>query len=557
MLRSYNLNFPSIGYHNMRENEYLSMAQEMQRTNDFFARRLYFGSVFGETNAKKFFQLPLVSYQILITWQLFGQNLWSPRLFNIIFGLLGIILLYHISFLLSQDRRLALISSGLLAIMPLGVFFSRNLQPESPALFLMLLATVFYFTFLSSSKRYYLVFGGLAIILAWLYEPRFLIGIIPILFCLPLKFLFRGRRQRFGVVAFFTPYLLIIVYFLWLIVKGYRGFDYQFMPFEIFKPAYWANHGTIILWLIGGENYTLIYSLLASFGMCLALFRNKTSLDRYIIGWALGIIVYGILFPRELYQNGYAQMPFLALVCIACAYATLFIAEEIRKWFLALDSYLRRTILVHFPASQHNLTLREFFLYRILMRALKAMRYIRKNALIILVVVIICISIEPVYASLFRMHGTIFLGQDVAGESLRELSEPGEHIFLFTHTQGYAIARYASRYVIWSSVLERFKEQEKQYAIRFLCLYPGEYLEFLKRETPALFEYIETNYHVKEVGFTDAPVRLVYLILERGDSKSRKIDEVLQSLSGRTETRAVYKVRGVYIFLYAIRPTQS
>ena len=40
-LRIYNLDFPSIGYHDMREKEALSIAKEMSRTGDFLQAGLF------------------------------------------------------------------------------------------------------------------------------------------------------------------------------------------------------------------------------------------------------------------------------------------------------------------------------------------------------------------------------------------------------------------------------------------------------------------------------------------------------------------------------------
>jgi len=39
ILRIYNLNFPSVGYHNMKENEYLEIAENMLQDNDFLKER--------------------------------------------------------------------------------------------------------------------------------------------------------------------------------------------------------------------------------------------------------------------------------------------------------------------------------------------------------------------------------------------------------------------------------------------------------------------------------------------------------------------------------------
>ncbi|MDO8748757.1 MAG: glycosyltransferase family 39 protein [Candidatus Omnitrophota bacterium] len=135
-LRIYNMDFPSIGCHNMKENEYLGIAQEMQKTGDFITQRVYFyNALSGIPGVKPYFQPPLVSYQVLLAWKLFKENIWGPRLCNILFGLLSIGLMYLIAKGLFHTTAPALFSAFLLAIMPLAVFFSRNIQPESPAFF--------------------------------------------------------------------------------------------------------------------------------------------------------------------------------------------------------------------------------------------------------------------------------------------------------------------------------------------------------------------------------------------------------------------------------------
>jgi 4-amino-4-deoxy-L-arabinose transferase-like glycosyltransferase len=185
-LRLYNLNFPAIGYHNMVENEYLSIAQEMQRSGDFLTKRVYFQNAFDKDPMVKSDPRPaLVSYQTLFSWRLFGENLWAPRLFNILFGVLSILITYFIVLQLFGNKAQALFCAWLLAVMPLAVFFSRNIQPESPALFFMLLGNLCYLKFSSSLNKYQLFLGGLCFSLAWVYRSSFLIGALPFLFCLP------------------------------------------------------------------------------------------------------------------------------------------------------------------------------------------------------------------------------------------------------------------------------------------------------------------------------------------------------------------------------------
>jgi hypothetical protein len=150
------------------------------------------------------------------------------------------------------------------------------------------------------------------------------------------------------------------------------------------------------------------------------------------------------------------------------------------------------------------------------------------------------------------MYAVVFLGVDVAGESLKEFTKTDERIFLYTYPQGYAIARYGRRYVGWIADLEEFKQKEKKFNIKYVCFYPIEYALLLKANNLPLFEYIQGNYHVKEAGLTNEPEKLYYVILERG--KGSDPETFLKSFSGAMQLRTVFKIFGGYIFFYVIRP---
>src|SRR3989338_10640863 len=77
--RAYHLNFPSIGYHNMKENENISIAKYIRDTNDFVNRKIYFYDAFSDKNDFGLYpQVPFTAYQIFIGYKLFGDNLWFP-----------------------------------------------------------------------------------------------------------------------------------------------------------------------------------------------------------------------------------------------------------------------------------------------------------------------------------------------------------------------------------------------------------------------------------------------------------------------------------------------
>lgn len=515
-LRAYNLDFPSIGYHNMKENESLSMAQEMERSNDFITRRIYYENAFEKDPTMVITpQPPLISYQILISWKILGKNLWGPRLFNALFGVISILLIYFLARVLFKERRYALFCAFLLAIMPLSVFFSRNLQPESPAFFFMLLGNLFYLKFITSFKKYNLVLGGLAFSAAALYKLSFLIGIVPFIFCFPFKALFKEKKELLKCAfSFCLPYLVILAAVICLMYMGQWKFESpqtlnRMKLWEIFTPGYWEKSWRVIWWYTVGDNYTYIYTALALGGIITAFFRRKGLLDRYLIGWAVAGIPYSMVFSDFINQHNYYQMPFLALVCISSVYTLSVIPETLT---------IKRIPGNIFP----------FWL----------------------MVLTMVVSAPFVRDSILRMHATVFLGLDVAGESLREFTKPDERIFLLSHPQGQGIARYARRYMGWTDDLEDFKNKEAKFNIRYICFYPAEFALGLKANNKPLFEYIQNNYHTKEVGLKEGDANLVYIILEKG--KGSDPQTFLQSFSGQRQLRTIYRLFGRYIFFYTL-----
>jgi len=500
----------------MKENETVSMALEMERTGDYAHQRVYFDNGLEDAPVMKTLaQPPMIAYQTLLSWKLLGENVWAPRLFNVVFGLLSVALMYYIGLSLFREETIALFCAFLLAIMPLAVFFSRNIQAESPAFFFMLLGTFFYLKSFSSHTRYSLVLGGLAFSVAWLYKPNFLFGILPLACCLDRAFV---RRQKKGflrsLIPLLLPYTLIVFAILWSMLKVQWRIDWPALKdirglFDIFTPSYWHKSATPILWYLRNENYTVIYSTLAALGAVLAVYMRKGLTYRYCIGWVITALLYGIFFSAELPQTSFSQMPFVGFVCISSASAVAFIGTEIKRFF-------------------------------------------KKDLRVVVMVAVAALSVFPVYDSLRRMHGIVFVGADVAGESLREFTSPGERVFLLTHPQGNAVARYAQRYMGWPTGMEDFKEKEKKFKIRYLCIFPAEFFETLREKNAQLPVYIEDNYSLKEVGLNETRDKVGYLILERG--KGQSIKDALQGFSGKVQPRAIYKLYGRYIFYYSARP---
>src|SRR3989338_3143367 len=514
-LRSFNLNFPSIGYQNLNENEYLIAAQEMKRTGDYLINKIYCYNIFQEP-ADRYRSWPaLIPYQILLDWKLFDENLWGPRLFNVLFGCLSVLAFYRLSLFLFKNEARALSAGLLLAIMPLAVFFSRNLQPESPAFFFMVLSNLLYLRFASTLKKYNLFASGLSLSLACLYDFHFFITIVPYLLCFPFRRCLKDRKDFLSAGLLFllslSPLVITVIWMGSLPGQDFLLFK-NIKPLDIFSARYWVEHGRPIWWYAKQENFTIVYILLALAGLAAAFFKRKGLLNRYLIGWSLALVIYGAVYSGYLSENNFSQMPFLIVVCIAAVYALSSASDFLKKYFK-----------------------RDFFL--------------------VCMLIIVSISVPFVSASIVRMFQTAFLGTDVAGESLKEFTQPGERVFFSGHIQGYGILRYSGRPAGWSDNPDEFRAREKEFKINYACFYPVENLFRLKAEHAALFAYLQENYHIKEVGLTEEPLRLYYVILERGQGGD--LEASLKSLSGAKQMRTIYKSFDKYVFFYALRTVKD
>ncbi len=118
------------------------------------------------------------------------------------------------------------------------------------------------------------------------------------------------------------------------------------------------------------------------------------------------------------------------------------------------------------------------------------------------------------------MHRYNFLGADIAGETLKELTKPGERVFLYSHYQAFGVARYAQRYMQWPETLEEFKKNEKKFNIKYACFFPSSFIRGLEHNNPEFFRYIQRNYRLKEIGLVkEKNIFLIdYFILEKSSN---------------------------------------
>ncbi len=479
-LRFYHIDFPAIGYHNMKENEYLDPAYNFLQNGNFLHKTAFafYGLDEGLGYHEEYGQVPMVSYIIFALWKVFGITLWMPRLVMILFMLGAAVTIYFIVKRLSNSEYLSLLSAFLLSFMPLGVYFGRNIQPESPALFFILLGTFFYLKWADSFAFKHAFWALLFIGIAGCFKSTFMIVGIPLLFIFPYSrvlSMLRENRKNFIYTVVYSllgilPFAILTVLFEVTIVdKSKKNLDFE--PFRVFGLEYWSARLPALKSYIA-DNYTWWFFYFAVFGLVLAMIKYKTKFSRFVIGYAFAFVPYTMLISSKLAGHSYYQMPFLPLVCILAAY-----------FIYSCGIFIRQ------------------------LTGIKVLQFVPLLALLL--------TISSVTAADNRVWDTIFYGQDVVGEYLKE-TDTSPKLFAFTHSQGMAVCSYARKGCGGAGNLSEFIHKEKAFGINSVYIDMSQLNELMNNKE--IFKYISENYKIELVGLIKQGDQFgpLHLLLARG-----------------------------------------
>jgi len=484
--RTYHLDFPPIGYHNMKENEYLSIALGHYERGDYLRRTLLiFGMDEGPGYFEEYPQMPLIPWVILILWKLFGIKLWLARLQIVIFSVLTIPFIYLLTKRLTNNEYLSMLSSFLYTIMPISVFFGRNIQPESPALFFSMFAIYFYLKWLDRFERKDCILFSIGLGFVGLYKYTFLIILIPMLAIFPFKELI-DKKARMKIIKQ-SLYVAILGFFPWIawlfISKALNVKETVFggtLPrvslFRIFTLSYWQEFWPAFSGYFR-DNWTWYFFFFSIFGILLLLTKYKTRLGKFTIAYAISVIPYSMILSDYIKAHSYYQMPFVPLVVISSAY-----------FIYVVGDFLRQMI---------------------------GWKYIKYASLIL-----ILIALPSVNSSINVQYDTIFYGLDTAGAFIKEKSNPNERFFIAGHAQSVGVCFSAMRrcaFIPEPENLSLFKFGEEKRNMSWIFIH-GDYGMLKLQQMKETWKYVQENYRIEQIGLfkTEKGFVPVYFVLRKG-----------------------------------------
>jgi len=491
-LRSYHINYPTIGYHNMKEDEFLSFAVNMHDSGDYFrttwfdcsvSTNDYYGNPYEKCNFNEG-ETPVSIWSMILFFSIFGWKLWVARLFIILFSIGTIIILYLIVKKLSDKEYLAVLSSLFYAMLPLAVFFGRNIQMDSPSLFLGLCALYFLLLWIDNRKFSTFVWAAAFIILTSFFKITTLVVLAPLIFLLPYKELINKKYWREYIVIAITLILSVswMVFIAGMLMpyanvsaigsgKFIGANNWIDLSFSIFSGKYWTDYG-LLLKSYASDNYSMVGLWSILLGFCLFLIKYKSKISKFMIGYAIGIIIYIILFAYKWNAHNYYQFPFLGFAAICLA----------------------------------NI----IFQFGVIIAKVTKIKYLQFVPLLLII-----LFIAPFTKSTMQQFNTQFYGQDIAGKYINEHTEKGEIFLLERSIQGQVSWEARRFYYSIPDNVSTLEKIEKEKNLRYIVLTNYGISTVQQKGT---WNYIQNNYHIAQAGFiqTGQGSQLYHLVLERG-----------------------------------------
>ncbi|HDO25097.1 MAG TPA: phospholipid carrier-dependent glycosyltransferase, partial [Nitrospirae bacterium] len=326
-LRAYHIDYPSVGYHNMKENNYLSITTNYYKKGLSIHREVFFYGSEDPPYHEEYPQLPIIPYVGYFLWNVFGVSFWIMRLQIILFSLGTVVLAFFLTKRLTQEPNLSLLTAGVMTILPINVFYGRNIQPESPALFFMMLFFLLFLRWKESPSFRKSFFAGLTLAVIGLYKVSFLVPCVAVLAIFPYRQLFEDiKTKNFMPYIGYLSFLVLPVFILLVALSNVhasllKGTAHRIRFLEFLDPAYWrTNYPFFENFWIG--NYTSFLGLIFVLGV-MVLFIKKSTFRKFFTVYLFSIVIYLMVFSSFFKGHNYYQMPYVYLVAFCIANALL------------------------------------------------------------------------------------------------------------------------------------------------------------------------------------------------------------------------------------------
>jgi len=499
------MDYPVVGYHNWKETHYLTEARNFAREGFFkyglFVPAFDYPVIQEDPSGVHSDTLPTISILVAIAFMILGYELWVARLIGILLNTATIPLTYLVVRKIFNREDIALVSAFLMAINPMLVFFSHNVQLMNVGIFCALASLYFFLLWRDSNKPIHLILASFFFALAGLTKYPFMSVGAPMFFMFPFE---RLKEIPRNLIKNLIPYVISaiilasipawIYYSSVVIASEYKTRAAtnlgMIQPDKVFTEKFWKITESYM-----DDSFTLLGIGFAVLGLIAISFSylmdRKFTLDRrLVLGSIVGILLFVLITASKLMGHSYYYYVIAPFILIFMSYFIMAIADFAKR--LKIEG--------------------------------KSIGNISWLIIIILVIMLIPVSLE----SASRQFDTQFYGLDVAGEYIKDHKNPGERMMHSSH-QAYGILWHAdmkgTRRI--PSSVEEIKFVEENLNATWLFIYNWDFGILQDKDR---WDYIMNNYRLVQIGFiqySDGSHPVYFLLRRGGTFDENKLNDML------------------------------
>ena len=349
-LRCYHLTQPPLDFHPMRQcwSLILARAYYFENSGSVPEWRRQVAQVNKQTTHIK--EPPIMEHLVAWAYRFAGaERLWIPRMFSIIFWLLGGLFLFLLARKMVSPNG-ALVCTAFYLFAPFGIFMSRSFQPEAMMVMLFIAGILTIRCYYNRPSMIRLLVAAGVASLAILVK---FIAVFPIV----IAFLFVGIAKeglRKGLLNIRCLLFLLVslllgtgYYFYMTFGPGRLGnvADTIFLPHLLLEASFWTGWLQVVGRTVG---YLAVIAGLTG----IALLKNRSDRALLIGLWA-GYFVYALLFTYTTATHDYYQVLFLPIVALSLGPIGSIIVVRLRhlgrrwQWGLAVLGLLVLVGIIH------------------------------------------------------------------------------------------------------------------------------------------------------------------------------------------------------------------
>lgn len=278
-------------------------------------------------------EFQITTFLIALLYKIFGHNIILARIVPIFFFTLSCYFLFRLTYEI-YDYNKAILTTFIYSVIPLNLFYSRAIMPESALLCFLIGSYYFFYKWIKYEKDYFLLISALFTSLAISQKiPAVFIGLAMLGLCINkfgYKFLLNGKLWIFSIISLLPPILYFKITEKIAEFKFVSGIAKKHI-FPNFYKAFFTKEAYYFLKNSLNNEFTIVLLILSIIGLIIVIKQKEFA----ILLLVLAIILEVILIVSVIKLNYYLIL-LTVIVSILSSRALLFSNKRIYLTFSIL-----------------------------------------------------------------------------------------------------------------------------------------------------------------------------------------------------------------------------